>query len=141
MRTLDIPLINCEINLILAWSENCVITSKATRDADPDADPTVAETNNPTGTKFKITDTKLYVPVVTLSTKDDNKLLEQLKTGFKKTIRWIKYRSGMCKQTKANNLNYLTDSTFSRANRLFILSFENEMIEFLFQSIIHKVLK
>ena len=68
---------------------------------------------------FKITDTKLYVSVVTLSTQDDNKLLEQLKTGFKRTIKWNKYRSGMSNQTK-NNLNYLTDSTFINVNRLFV---------------------
>ena len=75
-RTLDIPLLNCEINLILTWSENYVITSKATRDADPGADPVIAAVNNPTNTTFKINDTKLYVPIVTLSTKDDNKLRE-----------------------------------------------------------------
>ena len=86
-RTLDIPLINCEINLILTRSENCVITSKATRDANPDADPAVVTVNNPTNATLKITDTKLYVPAVTLSTEDDNKLLEQLKTGFKRTIK------------------------------------------------------
>ena len=57
-RTLDIPLINCEINLILTWSENCVLISKATRDADPDADPTAAAIDNPTNATFKI-DTKL----------------------------------------------------------------------------------
>ena len=44
-RTLDMPLINCEINLILTWSEKCVLTSKATRDADPDANPAVAAVN------------------------------------------------------------------------------------------------
>ena len=57
------------------------------------------------GATFKITDTKLYVPIVTLSTEDDNKLLEQLKTGFKRTIKWNKYRSEMTKQFKTNNLN------------------------------------
>ena len=79
-RILDIPLINSEINLILTWSENCVLTSKETRDADP-------AINNPTNGTFKITDTKLYVPVVTLSTENDKKLLEQLRTGFKRTIK------------------------------------------------------
>ena len=63
------PLINCEINPILTWSEDCVISS----------------TNGET--KFKITDTKLSVPVVTLSTQDNAKLLQQLKSGFKRT--WI----------------------------------------------------
>ena len=52
-RTLDIPLINCEINLILTWSENCIITSKATRDSDLDADPVVAAVNNPTNALFE----------------------------------------------------------------------------------------
>ena len=70
-RILDIPLINSKINLILTWSENCVLTSKVTRDADPDADPGVAAIDNPTNAIFKITDTKLYVPVVTLSTEND----------------------------------------------------------------------
>ena len=126
-RTLDIPLINCETNLIVTWSENYVITSKATKDFDLDVDPAVAEISNTTGVTFnKIRDTNLYVPVVTLSTEDDNKLLERLKTGFKKTIRWNKYKSEMTKQTKTNNLNYLIDRTFSKVNRLFVLPFEDE---------------
>ena len=125
-RTLDIQLINCEINLIQTWSEICVITSKATRDADSDPNPAVAAVNNSTNATFKIEETKLYIPVVTLSTEDDNKLLEQLKSGLRKTIRWNKCRSDMSNQTKTNILNYLIDPTFSRANRLFILSFENE---------------
>ena len=97
-RTLDIPLINCERNHILTWSENCIITSKATRNADSDAGPAVAAVNNPTNAKFKTTDTKLYVPLFTLSTEDDNKLLQQLKAGFKETIKWNKYRSEVTKQ-------------------------------------------
>ena len=76
------PLINCEINLILTRSENCVSTSKATRDADPDANPAAAAIDNPTNAAFKITDTKLYAPVVTLSIENDKNLLEQLGTGF-----------------------------------------------------------
>ena len=69
-RTLNMPLINCEINLILTWSENCVLTNKATRDIDPDADPAVAAIDNPTKATFQIL-TKLYVPVVTLSTANE----------------------------------------------------------------------
>ena len=80
----------------------------------------------PTGATFSITDAELYVPIVTLSNKDDNKLLEQLKTGFKRTIKWNKYRLEMTNQTKTNNLNYLIVQTFSKVNRLFILSFESE---------------
>ena len=80
-RTLDTPLIRCEVSLILTWSENCVLTSKATRNASPE----VVAINNPADATFKITDSKLYVLVVALSTQEDNKLLEQSKTGFKRT--------------------------------------------------------
>ena len=125
-RTLDIPLINCEVYLTLTWSENCVIRGKATREADPDADPAVAGINNPTDATFNLKDTKLYVPVVTLSAENDNKLLEQLKTLVNRTIKWKKYRSEMSNQTKTDNLNYLIDPTFTNVNRLFVLSFENE---------------
>ena len=67
-RTLEMPLINCEVNLILTWSKDCVIT------------------NSEGEGKLAITETKVYVPVVTLSTQDNAKLLEQLKSGFKRTI-------------------------------------------------------
>ena len=87
-RTLDMPLINCEINLILTWSENCALTSKETRNAVPAQGGNLAVTaiNNPPNATFKITDIKLYVPVVTLSTKNDKILLEQLKTGCKRIV-------------------------------------------------------
>ena len=125
-RSLNILLVNCEVSLTFTWSENCVLTSKAAREADPDADPAVAGINNPTGASLKITDCKFYVPAITLSAENDNKLLEQLKTGFKRTIVWNKYRSEMSNQTNNNNLNYLNDPTFANLNRLFVLSFENE---------------
>ena len=86
-KTLNMTLINCEINLSLTWSEKCVITNKATRDADPDANTAVAAVDNPTNATFKVKDAKLYVPVVTLSTEDDNRLPQPLKLGFKRTIR------------------------------------------------------
>ena len=68
-RTLGMLLIDCEINVILTWSENCVLTSKETRKADPDADPAVAAVNNPINATFQIKDTKLHVPVVTFQLK------------------------------------------------------------------------
>ena len=74
---------HCEVSLALTWSANCVITSMKKR--------ITTGTNrgdSPVGATFKITDTKLYVPVVTLSAENDNKLLEQLKTGFKRIIKW-----------------------------------------------------
>ena len=71
-RTLETPLINCEVNFILTWSLTCVIT-------------------NSTGVgTFKITGAKLYVPVVTLSNQDNAKLLQQLKPGLKRVISWIR---------------------------------------------------
>ena len=90
-RSLNIPLINCEVQLILTWFKNCVLIDKSTRDANYNANPRVSEINNPENATFQITDTKLYVPVVTLSKENDIKLLEQLKSGFKKTIKWNKY--------------------------------------------------
>ena len=80
-RTSEMSLINYEVCLTLTWSESCVITRKAARDADPDADPAVDD--NPTNATFKIKDTKLHVPVVILSVENNNKLLQQLKTRFK----------------------------------------------------------
>ena len=96
-RTLEMPLINCEVNLILTWSKDCVIT-------------------NSTGEgKFAITETNLYVPVVTLSTSDNEKLLQQLKSGFKKTISWNKYESSIKIFTQNRYLNYLINPRLSRS--------------------------
>ena len=82
-----------------------------------------AANNQPTGIEFQIKDTKLYVPFVTLSKENDTKLLEKLESGFKKTIKWNKYKSQMTIQNNNSNLNYLTDPTFTNVNRLFVLSF------------------
>ena len=74
-RTLEMLMINYEVNLILTRPSTCVIT-------------------NSTGAgTFAITNTKLYIPVVTLSSQDNPKLLQQLKSGFKRTIIWNKYQS------------------------------------------------
>ena len=72
------PLISCEVNLILTWSEKCVIVS------------TDVAGQNAT---FAITDAKLYVPVITLSQQDNAKLLQQLNSGFKRVINWNKYQN------------------------------------------------
>ena len=91
--SLNIPFINCEVSLALSWSANCVITSMEKRiliAGQPNRG------DSPESAAFKIKDCKLYVPVVTLSAENDNKLLEQLKTGFKRTIKWNKYGSEMC---------------------------------------------
>ena len=105
-------LINAETELILKWSQNCVLTEKATRAAiaagdDPAAEPPVDEINRPKDLKFNITDCKLYVPVVTLQKEYENKLYEELKTGITIDFTWSKYRSQVINQTATNNLNYL----------------------------------
>ena len=80
----------------MTWFKNCVLIDKLTREADDhDADPVVNEIDNPENAIFETKDTKLYVPVVTLSKENEIKLLEQLKSGFKRTIKWNKYRSQM----------------------------------------------
>ena len=122
-KSLNIPLINCEVELILTWFKNCVLTDKLTRKTNYDVDPNVYEIDNPENATFKITDTKLFVPIVTLSKENDIKLLEQLKSGFKTTIKWNKCKSQMTIQPENTNLNYLIDPTFINVNRLFVLSF------------------
>ena len=82
-------MINCEVELILTWSKNCVLSDMT---VNPAANPAIVASS---GATFKITDTKWYVPVITLSKENHTKLLEQLKSGFKRTIKWKKYRSQM----------------------------------------------
>ena len=77
-RSLNIPQINCEVELVLTWSKNCVLADMTRRNAQGNNPATVS----PAKITFEITDTKLYVPVVTLSKENEIKLLEQLKSGF-----------------------------------------------------------
>ena len=107
-RTLKMPLINSEVNPILKWSKNCVITNYTGEE------------------KFAIIDKKFYVPVVTLSTQDNVRLLEQLKSGFKRSINWNKYQSDPKKYAQNRYLNQLVNANFHRVNRIFVLFFENE---------------
>ena len=93
-RTLKNPLINCEVNLELTWSRDCVIT-------------------NSTGKgKFSIIETKLHVPAVTLSTQDNAKLLQQLKSGFRRIINWNKYKSSVKTFAQNRYLNHLVNPSF-----------------------------
>ena len=143
-RHLDIPLINCEVELILTWFKNCVLIDKSTREADYNADPNVYEINNPEDATFKITDVKLFVPVVTLTKQNDIKLLEQLKTGFKRTIKWNKYRSQMSIQPQNNNLNYLIAQHLQMLiDYLFYVSQEiiMQIVDILFQITMYLKLK
>ena len=78
--------------------------------------------NSASAEGFAITDTKLYVPVVTLSTQDNAKLLQQLKPGFKRTINWNKYQSDPRTYAQNRYLNHLFDPIFQEVNRPFVLS-------------------
>ena len=108
-RTLEMPLINCEVNLILTWSSTCVIT-----------DSTGAGT-------FEITDTKRYVPVVTLSTQENAKLLQQLKSVFERVINWNKYSSKPELLRRNANLNHLVEPSFQEINKVVVLAFAGDV--------------
>ena len=110
-RTLEMSLIDCKVELILTWSENCVIIS------------TKVANQNPT---FTITETTLHVPIVTLSTQDNAKSLPQLKSGFKRIISWSKYLAKPELLTKKANLNHLIEPIFQGVNRFFVLAFEDD---------------
>ena len=78
------------------------------------------------GAIFLITDTKIYVPVLTASTQDNAKLLEQLRSGFKRIINWNKYQPKISTERQNQYLDFLIDPSCQRVNRLFVLSFEDE---------------
>ena len=105
--TVEMPLINCKISLQLKWSRNCVIEAGTANNQYP---------------TFQISDTKLYVSVVTLSTQENIKLLKQLESGFKKNN---KYLVKTTNQAQNRYLDYLIDPSFQGVNRLFVLSFKD----------------
>ena len=121
-KSLNIPLINCEVELILTWFKNCILIDKLRREANYGVNPNVYEVDNPENATFKITD-KIICSSCYFIKKSDIKLLEKLKSGFKRTIKWNKYRSQMTIQPQNNNLNYLIEPTLMNVNRLFVLSF------------------
>ena len=116
-KALNILLISCEVSLELKWDKNCIVTSDQVG-VNLDGGNAAA----PTSTIFVINDCKFYVPVVTLSKDDEIKLLTNLKSGFKREIKWNKYRSQMSTEAANNNLNILIDPTFTNVNKLFVLA-------------------
>ena len=115
-RSLVTPLINCKIHLELNWNNNCVMYG--------DNDNAAVDNRE---TTFKITSTKLYVPVVTLSSKDNVNLRKQLNEGFKRSVYWNEYKSKIeTKTADDNNIKkFPLDASFQGANRLFVLAFNN----------------
>ena len=118
-RSLKIPLINYKIELSLKWIENCVLTSAA---IGADANATGADSAT-----FKITDAKLYVPIVTLSVEDSVKLSKLLSEGFKRSIYWNEYKviANKIVEIATNNeekyIRELLDSSYQGVKRLFLL--------------------
>ena len=111
-RSLEMPLINCKVELSLKWYERCLLT--------------VANTAT-----FKITDAKLYVPIVTLSAEDNAKLSKLLDEGFKRSIYWNKHKiiSNKLVEIAHNNeekhIRELLDSSYQGVKRLFVLAYDN----------------
>ena len=113
-KSLEMPLVNYKIDLELTWHKDCMISS-----INAAAGQVVS---------FMITNTKLYVPVVTLSTKDNNNLTKQLNDGFKRTIHWNQYVSKPFTEQAANKTGitrFALDAAFQEVNRLFVLAFED----------------
>ena len=110
-KTLEMPLINCDVELTLTWSTGCVIIYTDVANQVP---------------TFTIAETNLYVPVVTLSTQDNAKLLPQLKSGFKRTISWNQCLPKTELLAQNANLNNLIEPSFQGVNRFFVLAFEHD---------------
>ena len=102
------PLINCKVELSLTWDPNCALSNLV---------------GNST---FTITDAKLYVPVVTLSTEDNAKLSKLLTEGFKRSVYWNEYKVISEQRCNANdNIRKLIDPSWQEINRLFVLAYFN----------------
>ena len=110
-RSLEMLLINCKIHLKLSWSKDCVMS-------------TIVDTT------FKITNTKSYVPIVTLSSKDNEKLVKLLEKVFKRPVYWNVYKTKIeTRNSDNNNLpRYPLDASFQGVRRLFVLAFDNTTV-------------
>ena len=105
-RSLEMPLINCKVYLELNWIEDCILSSAGN------------------SAKFAITDTKLHVPIVTLSTKDSANLAKQLNEGFKRSVYWNSYETKPAKVIEqGKNLYELLNASFQGVKRLFVLAY------------------
>ena len=118
-RSLEMPLINCKIHIELNWNNDCVMYGADTYAGGDNA--------NNRETTFQITSTKLYVPVVTFSTKDNENLTKQLDEGFRRSVCWNKYKSKIETKTADDNnvIRFPLDVSFRGVNRLFVHAFGN----------------
>ena len=116
-RSLEIPLINCKIKLNLTWKKECVLST----------DNDVAAPNLGNNPVFIINDTKLYIPVVTLSKEGNKDFIEQQNKGFQRSIYWNEYKTkGQDEVANANTFKYISvDPSFQGVNRLFVMAYDN----------------
>ena len=112
-RSLEMSLINCKIHLELNWFKNCVMSNIAGE------------------TTFKITNTKLYVLIVTLATKDNVSLTKQLNEGFKRPVYWYDYKTKIGSRNLDDNnpARFYLDAFFQGVKRLFVLAFNNTAVD------------
>ena len=107
-RLLEIPLINCKVELSFLWNPNCVLSNLV---------------GNST---FTITDAKRYVPIVTLSAENNAKLSKLLSEGFKRLVYWNKYKITPNKTYDENDhIRELLDSSYQGVKRLFVLAYRD----------------
>ena len=118
-RSLKIPLINCKVGLKLNWTKYCVLTAAGNENVINDND-------NANNIIFTIKDTKLYVPVVTLPIRDNQKLLKRLSKGFERSVYWNEYKTKSENKNTANECIYSLESNFVGVNRLFVLVYSNQ---------------
>ena len=110
------PFVNCKTELKLKWTKYCILTA-----AGPDN--TDANLNN---IIFTIKDTKLYVPVVTLLAKDNQKLSKRPSKEFERSVYWNEYKTKSENKNTTNKCRYFLESNFAGVNRLFVLVYSNQ---------------
>ena len=114
-RSLEMPLINCKIKLNLTWKKECVLSTLDDDDAD----------NPENNAVFIINDTKMYVPVFTLSKEDNKDFIEQKNKGFQRSIYWNEYKTEEINENAdVNVFKYINlDPSFQGVNRLFVIAY------------------
>ena len=116
-RSLEMPLINCKVELKLKWTKYCVLSAAITDNANGNNDDNII---------FMIKDTKLYVPVVTLSARDNEKLSNLLSKEFERSVYWNEYKTKSDNKNTTNEFRFFLESNFVGVNRLFILVYTNQ---------------
>ena len=118
-RLLEMPLINCKVELKLKWTKYCVLSAAGNENV-------INDNNNANDITFTIKDTKLYVPVVNLSARDKQNFLKLLSKGFEILVYWNEYKTKGENKNTTNEYRYFLESNFVGANRSFVLGYSNQ---------------